>query len=591
MKILNYIVLSLLVVSAWVGCSKDESIGFDIDNNSIEIDAAGGTRSFKVSSDDNWVTSASVPWVTVTPANGFGCRECRILIDSALTAEVRTGVVRIAKTANSSEYKEIEIRQEGFDYSIVLDEPEVSIDNYAVLEERHLDVRVRSNVDFDVKIPDDVASWVRTEDYALTLDRGLRPREVTVRFNWGINSGDERSAEVSFVPTSESNVTSEMLARNDKLTIEQSAAEPITPNSREGDSVALLSIARSLEVWASSWESSGERMDNWDGVTLWEEGMEGYVDSLKGRVKAARFYMFSIKEGIPFEVKYLTAAEELEFYSNVNTFQLSLSTGPYICELSQLKRLTIGAYGLTELDENFTNLRNLEYLDLGSNNFEKIPDIINPTNFPKLHVLRMANNQRRLVYDLSNNIATNFGGLYQHTKYDSKTDSFGEFPSWLFKWEPGEVTTSEGEQTVTGLDTLILSVNYLQGPIPDFKDDESIPVYTEAPDSLKDAAGECILVKNRIKRVMPQLRMLALNLNRMTGALPDWVLYHPALDWWDPFTLLFYQEGKDEQGNLAGFSNEPANMDYYYQAYPKKKLANMTDEDDAENGDDAGTTR
>lgn len=112
MKILNYIVLSLLVVSAWVGCSKDESIGFDIDNNSIEIDAAGGTRSFKVSSDDNWVTSASVPWVTVTPANGFGCRECRILIDSALTAEVRTGVVRIAKTANSSEYKEIEIRQE-----------------------------------------------------------------------------------------------------------------------------------------------------------------------------------------------------------------------------------------------------------------------------------------------------------------------------------------------------------------------------------------------------------------------------------------------------------------------------------------------
>ena len=54
MKILNYIVLSLLVVSAWVGCSKDESIGFDIDNNSIEIDAAGGTRSFKVSSDDNW---------------------------------------------------------------------------------------------------------------------------------------------------------------------------------------------------------------------------------------------------------------------------------------------------------------------------------------------------------------------------------------------------------------------------------------------------------------------------------------------------------------------------------------------------------
>ncbi len=593
MKIRNHIATSLLAAAALLAaCSTaDESVAFGTDTNSISIDAVGGTKKIKVSANENWVAISNVPWITVSPANGYKSTECSLNIDSAITNTVRNGVVRIVKTGNSAEYQEIRIEQKGFDYAITLDEPTVNIENYASLDKRYFDVKVRTNVDFDVKVPDDKTSWVKFDRYDVALDHGLRPREVTIRFNWGINSGDERSAEVSFVPTSESNVTSEMLARNDKLTIEQSAAEPITPNSREGDSVALLSIARTLEVWASSWESSGEKMDNWAGVTLWEEGMEGYVDSLKGRVKAARFYMFSIKEGIPFEVKYLTAAEELEFYSNVNTFQLSLSTGPYICELSQLKRLTIGAYGLTELDENFTNLRNLEYLDLGSNNFEKIPDIINPTNFPKLHVLRMANNQRRLVYDLSNNIATNFGGLYQHTKYDSNMGSFGEFPSWLFKWEPGEVTTSEGEQTVTGLDTLILSVNYLQGPIPDFKDDESIPVYTEAPDSLKDAAGECILVKNRIKRVMPQLRMLALNLNRMTGALPDWVLYHPALDWWDPFTLLFNQEGKDEQGNLAGFSNEPANMDYYYQAYPKKKLANMTDEDDAENGDDAGTTR
>ena len=593
MKIRNHIATSLLAAAALLAaCSTaDESVAFGTDTNSISIDAVGGTKKIKVSANENWVAISNVPWITVSPANGYKSTECSLNIDSAITNTVRNGVVRIVKTGNSAEYQEIRIEQKGFDYAITLDEPTVNIENYASLDKRYFDVKVRTNVDFDVKVPDDKTSWVKFDRYDVALVHGLRPREVTIRFNWGINSGDERSAEVSFVPTSESNVTSEMLARNDKLTIEQSAAEPITPNSREGDSVALLSIARTLEVWASSWESSGEKMDNWAGVTLWEEGMEGYVDSLKGRVKAARFYMFSIKEGIPFEVKYLTAAEELEFYSNVNTFQLNLSTGPYICELSQLKRLTIGAYGLTELDENFTNLRNLEYLDLSSNNFEKIPDIINPTNFPKLHVLRMANNQRRLVYDLSNNIATNFGGLYQHTKYDSNMGSFGEFPSWLFKWEPGEVTTSEGEQTVTGLDTLILSVNYLQGPIPDFKDDESIPVYTEAPDSLKDAAGECILVKNRIKRVMPQLRMLALNLNRMTGALPDWVLYHPALDWWDPFTLLFNQEGKDEQGNLAGFSNEPANMDYYYQAYPKKKLANMTDEDDAENGDDAGTTR
>lgn len=575
MKILNYIVLSLLVVSAWVGCSKDESIGFDIDNNSIEIDAAGGTRSFKVSSDDNWVTSASVPWVTVTPANGFGCRECRILIDSALTAEVRTGVVRIAKTANSSEYKEIEIRQEGFDYSIVLDEPEVSIDNYAALEERHLDVRVRSNVDFDVRIPDDVASWVRTEDYALALDRGLRPREVTVRFNWGINSvPQERIAEIEFVPKDESGVSSDMLARNDRLTIRQNAAAEIKRGTREGDSVALLGIARTLGVWGDSWESSGEKMDNWDNVVLWEEGMDGYVDSLKGRVKSARFYMFSTKEGLPYEVQYLTGAEELEFYSNVNTFQLSLSTGEYICKLEHLKRLTIGAYGLTELHEDFKNLRELEYLDLGSNNFQRVPDVINPQNFPKLHVLRLANNQRRLIYDLSNNIATNFGGFYDETAHNG--EQFGPFPSRLLKW------TADEANGVTGLDTLVLSVNYLQGSIPSFEDDNTVGYYTEQ--DIINSADTLPRKMLTVKRVMPQLKMFAINLNRLTGPLPEWLLYHPSLDWWDPGTLIFTQEGKDELGNLAGFSNLPANLNYYYEVYTKKQASVVGDDGTASAG-------
>lgn len=93
-----------------------------------------------------------------------------------------------------------------------------------------------------------------------------------------------------------------------------------------------------------------------------------------------------------------------------------------------------------------------------------------------------------------------------------------------------------------------------------------------------------------VKRVMPQLKFLALNLNRLTGELPRWILYHPSLDWWDPYTLLFTQEGKDELGNLTGFSNTPSNLNYYYQEYTKKKLANATS-DDTESGTDSGTTR
>ena len=63
-------------------------------------------------------------------------------------------------------------------------------------------------------------------------------------------------------------------------------------NTRSGDSIALLAIARTLETIAS-WEN-GERMDNWDNVILWEEGMEGYTPEKKGRVKYARFFMLSL---------------------------------------------------------------------------------------------------------------------------------------------------------------------------------------------------------------------------------------------------------------------------------------------------------
>ena len=592
MKVRNYIASSLLALAALAACSEaDEKVAFGVDSNTVSIDAVGGTRKFKVSASENWVATSTVPWITVSPANGKGSQECSLIIDSAISISPRNGLVRITKVDNRAEYQQISVEQEGFDYAITLDQSTVNIENYASLDKRYFDVRVKTNVDFDVKVTekgsDIEPNWVKIGEYTVDLNHGDRPREVTLRINWGINSmPQERNAEISFVPTKESQITEDMLAQNDILTINQNAAEEIT-EGRSGDSIALLGIARSLEVWSSDWESSGERMDNWDGVTLWEEGMEGYTPEKKGRVRSAQFVMFSTKEGIPFEVQYLTAAEELKFYSNVNTFQLNLSTGEYICKLTQLKRLTIGAYGLTELHEDFTNLKNLEYLDLGSNNFEQIPDVINPKNFPKLHVLRMANNQRRLIYDLSNSIATKFGGLYEHTKYNSQNDSFGEFPSWLLRWEPGVVSTPEGEETVTGLDTLILSVNYLQGPIPDFEDDDSVPVYTEVPDSLTNNNGESILITEKVKCVMPQLKMFAINLNRLTGALPKWILYHPALDWWDPYILLFTQEGKNEKGELAGFSNVPANLNDYYKAFPKKELAGGFE--DGETGSDSGS--
>lgn len=184
-------------------------------------------------------------------------------------------------------------------------------------------------------------------------------------------------------------------------------------------------------------------------------------------------------------------------------------------------------------------------------------------------MLRLANNQRRLIYDLSNNIATNFGGFYDETAHNG--EQFGPFPSRLLKW------TADEANGVTGLDTLVLSVNYLQGSIPSFEDDNTIGYYTEQ--DIVNSADTLPRKMLTVKRVMPQLKMFAINLNRLTGPLPEWLLYHPSLDWWDPGTLIFTQEGKDELGNLAGFSNLPANLNYYYEVYTKKKQANVVGDD------------
>ncbi len=143
-------------------------------------------------------------------------------------------------------------------------------------------------------------------------------------------------------------------------------------------------------------------------------------------------------------------------------------------------------------------------------------------NLPNLHALKMNANQRIIIYDLYNSTTTNFGGLFQ------ETSSSREFPRRLLEWDK--------------LDTLILSVNYLQGRIPDMKD---YTTYTQADINAADSLPQALV---GIPKVLPNIKRFSINLNRLTGELPEWLLRHPALDWWDPFTLVFFQEGQGQGG-------------------------------------------
>lgn len=528
-----------LVAIVAIGCVEDPAVEFASDTNEIRIDAVGGKRKVRINSEDSWIASTKAPWITVSPANGKGSTTCEIIIDSALYNEARYDVVLIQNLVTSEEYN-IDITQEGFPYTIEVDQQEVKIDNYKTLKDRKFTVSIVANTPFEVKIPEGVR-WLNSKRFNLDLNRGIRPRRVDVEFEWNINTlPEERIAEIEFVPK-DSNIT---LARQDGLRVVQKASEPIEENTRKGDSVALVSIQRTLETLAS-WDVSIP-MERWSGVILWNENHEGYTPEKKGRVRYAEFFIYNTNEPLPFQVKYLTAAEELYFFGNSNTFLKSLTTGDDILTLQQLKRLTIGAHGLTELDKDKFRFENLEYLNLGSNNFMSVPEAINPENFPKLRTLILNANQRSVVYDLSNSVKSDLGGFVEEER----------FPEHLLKWN---------------LDTLNLSVNYLQGALPTFEDDPEVEVYTEEDWAASNDTLPRKLVDEGIKKIMTKTRWFSINHNRLTGTLPDWLLYHPNLDWWLPTGLVFPQEGKDTNGNRAHFDNEPENMDYYYDLYTKKQ--------------------
>lgn len=537
MKIYRIISIAAILLAA-AACVVAPETKFAIDTDKIEIGPEGGERSVNVSSYNNWSVIVQEPWITVSPANGKSSQECKIQIDSALAVTSRTAAVRI-ENLDTKEYKDITISQSGFDYVISLKDKEVSVAEYAEFGKRSFDVVVNSNVDFDVVIPEESQRWLKYSKSEINLDRGARPRNVTVRFDWTINNIDiERSSEITFVPKKDV-----QLAKADVLKVVQKAAVSIPENTVKGDSLALVSIGRTLNCW-HDWDTT-EKLEFWDNVTVWKDGPN------KGRVRSARFFLFATKESLPYEVKYLTAAENLEFYSNGNSFLLSLETGDYISQLTQLKRLTIGAYGLTELSDSFKNLVNLEYLDLSSNNFQEIPDILTPENFPKLRSLILNANQRRMIYDLSNTIYKDYGGFEDECYVtDDKTEE-PKFPVRMLTWD--------------NLDTLRLSVNYLQGEIPDMKNH---PVkWTAEEVHACDTLPEILI---GMPKILPNTNFFAINLNRLSGKIPDWLLYHPKLDIWFPYSLVFVQEGKDRRGVSAGFSNEPASLDYYYEHYTNK---------------------
>ena len=553
--------VSMVIVSA---CAPEAEVELSFDVDRIEIGPEGGVRTIDVTVGEDWVARTNEPWIAFSPANGKASEKCQIIIDSTLVFGQREDVVRI-QTENG--YKDITIVQEGFKPQITPKKSLVEIDDFAIPSKRKFEVEVETNVEL-VKPAD--TEWLTCKMSDQVLDRGARPRKVTLTFEWRVNPyADVRKEIVNLVGSIDG------LSAEANFTVTQGGAPDIesVKNTPAGDSLALLSISRFLGCWSEF--DTGVSMSRWEGVELYEKGPN------KGRVKSAQFIFFETDEALPYAVKYLTEAEELYFFSNVNAFLKELSLGEDICSLTKLKRLTMFSYGLTEIPDAISNMKSLRYLDLGGNNFKSIPKALK--NCESLTALFLTSNQRGVVTDLSNTVRTDveLGGLiseYDEVPSDGSSVSSAErctkaFPKWILEWDQ--------------LDTLRLSVNYLQGVLPsdedlinagfptwDVDDESTFTDEVSLSDSL-GVDGMDFFRKNKVAKVLPNIDFLAINLNRLHGNIPNWLKYHPKLDYWYPLLLVFPQEGRDKDGHQGGFIDVPTNLNYYYKYYNKKKWSSI----------------
>lgn len=638
-RFLNIImVISACMVLA-VSCKEEDNVvsEFSIDKTEIAVGADGGSELLEIKGNVKWQGTSESSWLKFSPSNGEGAATCEVLVDSSVVAEPREGVITFM-AAGQTTATTVKVMQMGYAKGIFVSEEDrtISLENSAKLEERFFEVTMMANVNFDVRVnnlPDEDGTvsdkeWLKYKKETPNYDYGDRPRLLKLHFDWEINMTEKaRTAEVIITPQETSDTEGDGTI---KLVVTQKPA-PVITDDRAGDSLALLSIYSSMNG-IFTWDAS-ENMRYWKGVELWEttdkyikieaDGTINYSapvpEDLIGRLKSVEFIAFETKKSLPYQVKYLKTAESITFSGNSNTFLKNIVLGNEICDLvkyGNLRNLAICAYGLVGLPENFTELGNtLISLDLGSNNFEvmgkggttidgvKVIGIesITQDNFPYLRKLDLTKINR---YDTTKDLSA----------YKGKDDKLGF--RWTTGYGDGFPEPSDGYDNTyftellkwENLEYLSLSLNMLDGELPSDQDllDLGIEAYTDI--DIKNAANKDTIEDAKTyligaPKVWPRMKKLSLNLNFLNGKLPDWILYHPYLSFWDPFTMIFQQElsttaskAKNTKGEvITKFSNEPTNLSNYgfeddgitrkrsyYEMYPKRK-PQITDESEEGN--------
>ncbi len=623
----------LLGACVLVSCKEDDEAviagGLALDKEEITIGPEGGVEKLSISSTVGWVAGASRPWIAVSPANGLGSAECVLAIDSTLENVARKAQVRFSMDGYDS--RMVTVTQFGFGKQIILKESVMEIESSDVYDKRYFDVTITTNVAFTidganidyafvgaegmteeerVDVEPDRADWLtlpKEEDLKVELDRKARPRSVTVRFYWKMNTAPYvREAKLRLLPA---HPDEDQLVDGDGnpvdavvLTVRQKAAPRIEDN-RAGDSLAVITINEKLQSMVAI--DGSENMQNWGSVTLWEETDKDLPSrEAVGRVRSVQFTMINLKDGevLPREVRHLKYLESFTVMSNANRHLRTVALGNEICSLKYLKHLMVFALGLVELPGDFVKLggqvdgsyRGLETLNLASNNFATlsvVTNVVNRTNFPHLKALSLVGGRRTdSLLDLTQVSDGTYNGTPLGLSVNLSTDSreksaFLSLLTWdnleelslSYNFLEGELPTDvevEAALQATGM-PVHYSASDFSDNVADFRDklvgdtcrwlltDDNPVTYVATDGTLHTLTGQEVL------RVLPKARVFSINLNFLTGSVPSWMLFHPYFAEWSPEVMVFNQQerGKDSMGRPVHFDNvnaERFDYTYYY---------------------------
>lgn len=637
MKYMNKLTLGIVLAAGlFTACSDKDDVdipgGLALDKKEIAIGPQGGTEQIAIAASQDWVANTSEPWLVLSPANGVGSVEGTIKVDSTLSNTLRS--TEISFQGANGQSRKLTVTQFGYGKQIFLKNPVVEIENSGSYDKRAFESLISANVEckigkIEYSFEGDLTDAEKAENESeregwllnskdenkltgtnlgIVQDRKYRPRTVNFKFRWAMNVVPAvRVAKVHLVPVKAEDklVDADGKPTDDVILIVRQKAAPKIEDNRAGDSLSVIMINQKLGSIATF--DSSDNMRNWSGVTLWEATdafVKDHPEAL-GRVRSVKFSMFNLKSGetLPKEVGNLKFLESFSVAANENNQIREVKLGDEICSLKYLKNLTVQAYGLTQLPDNFVNLgKSLESLNLVSNNFNQLSDItniVNEKNFPKLrNLILYAQRRTDVLIDIASLGKKNASGVYVYNNY----------PIGLY----GKVNAGADRQallkllTWDKLNTLELSYSFLEGELPtDEEMDAALKAAGKAarysksdfstnkedyldklvgdtckwllsgkvnPVTCKHKDGSVVskdVYPYQVPRVLPNCRQLSLNLNFFTGKVPNWILFHPHLVEWNAPTMIFNQQpkGKNSDGAAVGFSNmteDSYSYDYYY---------------------------